>query len=53
MKIKVNQKDLSKHINIAQKGISSRTTLQILDGILLEAYKGRLRLIGTDLEISI
>lgn len=53
MKIKINQKDLSKHINIAQKGISSRTTLQILDGILLEAYKGRLRLIGTDLEISI
>lgn len=53
MKIKINQKDLSKHISIAQKGISSRTTLQILDGILLEAYKGRLRLIGTDLEISI
>ncbi|MBU5428370.1 DNA polymerase III subunit beta [Tissierella pigra] len=53
MKFKINQKDLSKHINIAQKGISSRTTLQILDGILLEAYKGRLRLIGTDLEISI
>ena len=53
MKIKINQKDLSKHISIAQKGISSRTTLQILDGILLEAYKDKLRLIGTDLEISI
>ncbi len=53
MKFKINQKDLTKHINIAQKGISSRTTLQILDGILLEAKNNRLKLIGTDLEISI
>ncbi|NLV87868.1 MAG: DNA polymerase III subunit beta [Tissierellia bacterium] len=53
MKIKVNQRDLSKHINIAQKGISSRTTLPILDGLLLEASKGRLKIVGTDLEIGI
>lgn len=53
MKVKVSQKELSKHINIAQKGISSRTTLQILDGILLETSKDKLKLTGTDLEISI
>lgn len=53
MKIKISQRDLAKHINIAQKGISSRTTLQILDGILLETYKDKLKLTGTDLEISI
>lgn len=53
MKIIINQKDLSRHINIAQKGISSRTTLQILDGILLETQNGMLKLTGTDLEISI
>lgn len=53
MKFKINQKDLAKHISIAQKGISSRTTLQILDGILIEAKNGRLKLTGTDLEISI
>lgn len=53
MKIKINQKDLSKHISIAQKGISGRTTLQILDGILLETINGKLKLTGTDLEISI
>ena len=53
MKIKIEQRDLSKHINIAQKGISSRTTLQILDGILIEAKNNRLKLTGTDLEISI
>lgn len=53
MKIKINQRDLAKHINIAQKGISSRTTLQILDGILLETHKDKLKLTGTDLEMSI
>lgn len=53
MKIKVYQKELSKHINITQKSISSRTTLQILDGILLETINGKLKLTGTDLEISI
>ncbi|NLK42941.1 MAG: DNA polymerase III subunit beta [Tissierellia bacterium] len=53
MKLKVNQRDLSKHISIAQKGISSRTTLPILDGLLLETNKGRLKIVGTDLEIGI
>ena len=53
MKIIINQKDIARHINIAQKGISSRTTLQILDGILLEANNNKLKLTGTDLEISI
>lgn len=53
MKIKVDQRELAKHINIAQRGISSRTTLQILDGILLETSNNKLKLTGTDLEISI
>lgn len=53
MKIIVDQRSLSKHINIAQRGISSRTTMQILDGILIETWKGRLKITGTDLEISI
>ena len=53
MKFKIDQRKLSKHISIAQKGISSRTTLQILDGILIEAKNNKLKLTGTDLEISI
>lgn len=53
MKIKIEQRELTKHINIAQKAISSRSTLQILDGILLETINGRLKLTATDLEISI
>lgn len=53
MIIEINQRTLAKHINIVQKGISSRTTLQILDGILMESDNGRLKLTSTDLEIGI
>ncbi len=53
MKIKINQRNLSKHISIAQKGISGRTSLQILEGILLEARGDKLKLTATDLEVSI
>ena len=53
MKLKINQRDLAKHINIAQKAISSRTTLQILDGILLETNNDSLKLIASDLQMSI
>ena len=53
MRIEIDQQSLANHINIVQKGISSRTTLQILDGILLETVKGKLKLTATDLEIGI
>lgn len=53
MKIRIQQKDLSKCINVVQKGISSKSTLPILSGILLEAEEGKLKLTGTDLEIGI
>lgn len=53
MRIQIEQKKLAKHINIIQKGISSKTTLPILDGILLEAKEGILKLTSTDLEIGI
>lgn len=53
MKIRIKQSLLSHHINIVQKGISSRTTLQILNGILLETVNGKLKLTATDLEIGI
>lgn len=53
MKFKIEQKDFSKHINIVQKGISTRSTLQILDGILIEAKENGVKLTATDLEISI
>ena len=53
MRIQIDQNKLVKYINIVQKGISSKTTLPILDGILLEANDGKLKLTGTDLEIGI
>ena len=53
MRIQINQSSLANHINIVQKGISNRTTLQILDGILLETVNGKLKLTATDLEIRI
>lgn len=53
MRIRIQQRDLSKCINVVQKGISSKSTLPILSGILLEADEGKLKLTGTDLEIGI
>lgn len=53
LKLNVDQKELSKAINIVQKGISSKTTLPILSGILLRAKENTLTLTGTDLEIGI
>ncbi|MGF7060729.1 DNA polymerase III subunit beta [Brassicibacter mesophilus] len=53
MKLRIEQRELSKGINIVQKGISSKTTLPILSGILIEASEGQLKLTGTDLEIGI
>lgn len=53
MKIRVNQNTLANHINIVQKGISPRTTLPILEGILLETFNGKLKLTASDLKIGI
>lgn len=53
MKIEITQKELQKHINIAQKAISSRTAIQILEGILFVAKDNYLKLTSTDLELSV
>lgn len=53
MKIRVNRKDLTKSISIVQKAISSRTTMQILEGILIIAENNTLTLMASDTEISI
>ena len=42
MKLTIAQKELQKHIQIAQRAISPRNTVQILDGILFEAKDGML-----------
>lgn len=53
MKLKINRRELAKHINIVQKAISSRTTMQILEGILIKVFDNQMILTATDTEISI
>jgi DNA polymerase III subunit beta len=40
-------------LGIVSRGVSTRTTVQILAGILLEASGGKLRLAATDMEVSL
>src|SRR2546428_12887636 len=40
-------------LSIVSRGVSTRTTVQILAGILLEAGDGRLQLAATDMELSL
>lgn len=53
MKISIQQNTLSKAIGIVQRGVSSRSTLPILSGVLLRAAGDELILTGTDLELGI
>ncbi|MFT9497284.1 DNA polymerase III subunit beta [Anaerosolibacter sp.] len=53
MKFICSQKNLSASINIVQKAVSTKTTLPILRGILIEACDQKLKLVGTDLEVGI
>ena len=53
MRIQIEQSELMKYVNIVQKGISSKTTLPILDGILIETIDNRIKITGTDLEFPL
>lgn len=53
MKVKINQNELNKAINIVQKAVSVRTPLPILSGILIEAKNNELILTATDLDLGI
>ncbi len=53
MKIRINQNEINKCINIVQKAVSSRTPLPILSGILIEAKNNMLILTATDLDLGI
>ena len=53
MKIKINQNEFNKAINIVQKAVSLRTPLPILSGILIEAKNNMLILTATDLDLGI
>lgn len=53
MKIICSQKILSSSISTVQKAVSSKTTMPILKGILIEAKEGKIKLVGNDLELGI
>jgi DNA polymerase-3 subunit beta len=53
MKVKINQNELNKSINIVQRAVSSRTPLPILSGILIEAKDQMLIMTATDLDLGI
>lgn len=53
MKIICSQKELNNAVHIVQKAVSTKTTLPILKGILLEAKDNKLKLVGNDLDIGI
>ncbi len=53
MKIKIEQAELSRALNIVLKAISSRTTVEILKSIYINAHDGKVTLIGNDLNIGI
>lgn len=53
MKFSINKSELQSILAVAQKGVSSRSTLPVLSGILIEAIDDGIVLQSTDLELSI
>ncbi|MGV8145358.1 MAG: DNA polymerase III subunit beta [Alkaliphilus sp.] len=53
MKFKIPQNLLMNSLSVVLRGVSNRTTLPILKGILIEAKNNRVKFISTDLEIGI
>lgn len=53
MKLKVNRREFVKAIQISQRAISPRSTIQILEGIFLKAKDNQIILISSDTEITI
>jgi len=53
MKFTCKRDSLLETINIVQKAVSAKTTMPILEGILIDAYDEKLKLTANDLEIAI
>lgn len=53
MKFTCSKDSLLEAINIVQKAVPSKTTMPILEGILIEAEEGSIKLSSNDLEIAI
>ncbi|MDI9468814.1 MAG: DNA polymerase III subunit beta [Bacillota bacterium] len=53
MKFMTDTADLLEAVLHAQKAVAQRSSMQLLEGILLEASGGQVRLVGYDMEIGI
>src|SRR3954452_3963308 len=53
MKISCTREELTQKLGIVARGVSTRTAVQILGGILLDAGGGELQLAATDMELSV
>lgn len=53
MKLSIARSELLEALSVVSKGMSARSTLPILSGILLTAADGQLTLQATDLEVSV
>jgi DNA polymerase-3 subunit beta len=53
VKITVGKDELVQALGVVSRAVSTRTSVQILSGILLEAAGGELRLAATDMELSL
>jgi DNA polymerase III subunit beta len=53
MKVTCAREELTQTLGVVSRGISTRTAVQILSGVLLTASAGRLELAATDMELSL
>ena len=53
MRVICGKDELAEKLQVVGRGVSTRTTVQILAGIMLRASGGRLHLSATDMEISV
>lgn len=53
MKFTCDRNILTDAINISQKAVASRSTLPVLEGLLIKAYDNKVVITGNDLEIGI
>lgn len=53
MKFSINKSELQSVLSVVQKGTSTRSTLPVLSGILIEAQTDSLTFMSSDLELSI
>src|SRR2546423_9988866 len=53
MKVACSREELTQKLGAVSRGVSTRTAVQILGGILLKAEGGQLPLAATDMELSL